>query len=196
MTDPGQYAAERTTMIRHITTRRNMYRTRYGKTADTVSIPGGRYNPLADPPSGDPMYPPQGPCRCRAWVTFLAPTAESEVEIGEAIRYTDVLEETRGEGMPASDKPRFGLLVGLALVVGLLPAGIAGAATQFWETWESYANGVPPCGDWQLGSGTGFTWGGISASGLNGTKCCTIVGSPLGATIPSIIKPDFADPLG
>ena len=76
--------------------------------------------------------------------------------------------------MPASNQHRYCFLISLELVVCVLPAGVAVAATQFSETWESCTNGVTPYGDWQLGSGTGFTWGSISTSGLNGTKCYTI----------------------
>ncbi len=62
------------------------------------------------------------------------------------------------------------VLLGYLAIVQLVRA-----QTQFTETWEAYTSGVTPYGDWQLGSGTGFTWGSISTPGLDGSGKCYLV---------------------
>jgi|OpeIllAssembly_1097287.scaffolds.fasta_scaffold721666_2 hypothetical protein len=63
----------------------------------------------------------------------------------------------------------------LTLVYLLVAASRVAAQTQFTETWESYTSGVTPYGNWQLGSGTGFSWGSISTPGLDGNAKCYLV---------------------
>lgn len=77
--------------------------------------------------------------------------------------------------------------LGLAIIVCLLATSLAGAATQFTETWESYTNGATPYGDWQLGSGTGFTWGGISSPGRENGKCYTIAANQKSRIVRPIV---------
>jgi len=61
------------------------------------------------------------------------------------------------------------------VLICLLTAGMQLLAqTQFTETWEPYTSGVTPYGNWQLGSGSGFTWGSISAAGLGGSQCYAV----------------------
>ena len=67
------------------------------------------------------------------------------------------------------------VLISLTLVCLFVAGQRVAAQTQFTETWEPYTSGVTPYGDWQLGSGTGFSWGGISTPGLDGSGKCYLV---------------------
>jgi len=70
---------------------------------------------------------------------------------------------------PALMRTRQLILISLTLVYLLVAAQRVAAQTQFSETWEPYTSGVTPYGDWQLGSGSGFSWGSISTPGLDGS---------------------------